>query len=506
MAERSASLNASPLRFIKNAASNVLNGASTALLAILLPYVLVKHFSPTVFGLWVLMLQLGGYANYLNLGVQTAVGRYVAEALSLGNEHRVGAIVTAGTQFLLLLAALAVVMLVGIAIFFGDIFPQLEPSLLPIAQSSVLWIGGAFVLALPASALLGVFIGVQRNEIPAYAAVGSRLLIGSVTAAVAALTQDLRLTSIAFFIASAMGFAAQYWLYSHCFPNWSIRLSHVDRRLSAELAAYCASLAVWSLSMLLVNGLSITLVGIIDFKNLAYFGIAVSLVTFLVGIQQSIFSPLIQIFAANHARQDFDTNRQLLISTSMVCSSLLLLIAAILFCFGKTLLTSWVGAEYAKAAFPFLVVLVIGNVIRYSATPYALWLIAAGHQKKVIVTPFIEGLVNLGVSVAVGYNYGAIGIAYGVVAGGLVGIAANFLFNIPRTLEPSFSRSEYGLRNLLLPAAVAVVAMLSSALSLHWGAGDVTAIAAAIAPPLLYFAYTVWWIVRTRSAHTTAAL
>lgn len=450
----SLTLNESPLRFLKNAVSNLLSGASTAVLAIVLPYVLVKHFDPAAFGLWVLMLQLGGYANYLNLGIQTAVGRYVAEALSLGNDHRIGAIASAGTQFLTILALFGAIALVCTAIFFDRIFTQVLPSLIPVARTSVLWIGGAFLLALPASATLGVFIGVQKNEVPAYIAIGSRVAVGAGTAWIAATTHDLVSTSIAFFATSLADLIFRYWIYVRSFPRWPIRMLSLDRALSVDLARYCTSLAVWSVSMLLVNGVSITLVGVLDFKNLAYFGVAVSLVTFLVGIQQSVFSPLIQIFAGLHTRGDDPKSMRLLMLSSAVCSALLVLVSLILYGFGKILLLNWVGEVYSSNAFPILMVLVLGNIIRYSATPYALWLIATGQQRKVLLTPFVEGLVNLAVSVAAGYQFGAIGVAWGVVVGGITGIAANFLFNIPRTLGNEFSRLEYGLQSLLYPGAV----------------------------------------------------
>ncbi len=490
---------ASPLRFIKNSASNLLNGASTAILAIGLPYYLVRYFDASAFGIWVLILQLGGYTNYLNFGIQTAVGRYVAEALNLDKSEKIGPIVSAGTQFLTLLALVATIALVITAYFFNSVFRQVDPSLLMVAQCSLLWIGSAFILALPASALLGVFIGEQKNEIPAYLAVGTRLLTFAATAWVAASTHGLLETSIAFFMANVIGVAIQYCVYVRYFPLWRIRLLEFNVPLSIDLAKYCTSLAVWSMAMLLISGLSITLVGMLDFENLAYFGVAISLVAFLVGIQQSIFSPLIQVFAGNHARGRTVANEKLLIGISAICSSLLVFISSILFSFGREILTAWVGINYADKAYPMLLVLVVGNAIRYSATPYALWLIATGNQKKVLLTPILEGLTNLGVSVWAGYYYGAVGVACGIVAGGLVSIATHFLINMPRTLDNSFNRLELGLHSLLIPASIIVVAVLSHYVIVRLGGEAVYGECAAVLLTLLYIARSGQVMMKLRS-------
>ena len=444
------------------------------------------------------MLQIGGYANYFNLGVQTAVGRYVAEALSLNQPERGASIVTAGVQFLMLLALFAAIGLVVITFFFGEIFQQIDSGLLPSAQTSLLWIGGAFILALPPSALSGAFIGVQRNEVAAFISVASRILIGLVTAWSAIATHDIALTSAAFFAASVAGYLGQYLIYRQQFPAWRLKLLTLDRPLTVDLSRYCLSLGVWSLSMLLVNGLSVTLVGILDFASLAYFGVAMSLITFLVGIQQSVFSPLIQIFAGNHVRSGLQANIPLLMHSSAVCSALLVVGAAFLLCLGRPLLTLWVGESYAVHAYPLLLILVAGNVLRYTATPYALWLIAVGQQQKVLITPFIEGLVNLAVSLAAGYYFGATGVAVGVVAGGLVGIVANLLFNIPRTLPPDFDRLQYVRFSLLGP----VLAMLA-AIAAYMAAGKMQLavaweISATLMPAILYMAYCLRNMLRIR--------
>src|SRR3954469_24366665 len=67
-------------RFAKNAVANLARGSAAAVVALLLPPVLIRHMTPASYAAWVLTLQVVAYVAYLDFGLQTAVGRYIAFA------------------------------------------------------------------------------------------------------------------------------------------------------------------------------------------------------------------------------------------------------------------------------------------------------------------------------------------------------------------------------------------------------------------------------------------
>ncbi len=67
-------------RFAKNAFANLGRGSAAAIVALLLPPVLVRHMTPAAYAVWVLVLQTAEHVGYLNFGLQTAIGRNVAYA------------------------------------------------------------------------------------------------------------------------------------------------------------------------------------------------------------------------------------------------------------------------------------------------------------------------------------------------------------------------------------------------------------------------------------------
>src|SRR5438034_7938800 len=106
---------------LKNAAANVVRGGASAMVAIVLPPFLTRMMSADNYGAWSLILQLSAYVGYLDFGIQTAVGRFVARANEKGDAGYRDQIVS--TSF----AALSAAAVLGVAGSLGIValLPQL---------------------------------------------------------------------------------------------------------------------------------------------------------------------------------------------------------------------------------------------------------------------------------------------------------------------------------------------------------------------------------------------
>src|ERR1700733_9250180 len=146
-------------RFAKNAIANLGRGSAAAVVALALPPILVRHMTPASYAVWVLVLQTAAYVGYLNLGLQTAIGRYVAAARETGDIDQRDSVFSTGFLGLCCAAVLAVVCLVAATLGLSIIFPKVPTSLIPQMQVALLLVGFSMAAELPASAWGGVFIG-----------------------------------------------------------------------------------------------------------------------------------------------------------------------------------------------------------------------------------------------------------------------------------------------------------------------------------------------------------
>jgi O-antigen/teichoic acid export membrane protein len=416
-----------------------------------LPYFFVRIFRPAEFSLWVLVLQLAAYVNFLNFGVQTAIGRFVAHSLGRGRNEEAEEIVGAGLQILTALAALGIVIVSITALLLPVVFKRIDPSLVDTGRMMLLCIGGALALGLPFTSYLGVFVGLQRNDIPAVIALISKGALALGLVIVAKQTRSLRSVSEAYFVLSMIGYGLQYVFFKRVCPGWRIGVLSSRPAARRELLSYCASLTVWSVSMLLVTGLDTTIVGIFDFKSVAAYGISASIVAFFIGTFRSIVSPVLQVFAKFHAQNKETALLSLLRASSSLISILLIVSACWMILPAGLLFRLWVGPGIAGLAVRIFTILIFANAIRNSAAPYANYLVAVGLQRAVYLSPLAEGISNLLASVGLAILIGGIGVAWGTVVGAIIGVAANFLYNLRRTTPPEFSIRHFFNENITVP-------------------------------------------------------
>ena len=103
-----------------------------------------------------------------------------------------------------------------------------------------------------------------------------------------------------------------------------ISLNYLSPKVLQELIDYCFSLTVWSLGLLLVTGLDLTIVGAYRFQEVSYDAIAATLVTFLNGLFGAVFGAMSSPAAVLHARED-SAGLGKLVSTTTRFGMLLLL-------------------------------------------------------------------------------------------------------------------------------------------------------------------------------------
>lgn len=447
---------------IKNAIANVGSGTAAALLAVILPPVLLRYLSKDIYSVWALILQVGAYTGLLNFGLQVAVGRFVAHYETTGDvDSRDGVVSAAWVS--LILASLVAMLCMGTASFwFPDLFPKIPEFLRGEARMAMAWVGLSLAAGLPFSVFMGVFIGRQRHEIPAFIQVGSRLLTGVILVSIAVSGGTIVGMAKAFAAINLGTYIIQYLAHRSMANGCHIHHRLANLRAAKELWGFCFSLNVWNVAMLMVSGLDLVIVGRIDFRAVAAYSIAIGLVNFIAGLQNAVFNVLIPAGAVLGAEENATRLQEMLINATRYGVLLLMASSLPLLLGGRPLLDLYLRSSgLAASTLPLLRLLVIGNLIRLTATPYSVLLIGTGQQRILLITPLVEGIVNLSLSIILGLYMGARGVAIGTIMGSIVGISCNLLFNFPRTKMLASDRGRYILQGLLKPLAGAVPIVLA---------------------------------------------
>jgi O-antigen/teichoic acid export membrane protein len=439
-------------RFAKNAISNLGRGGASAVVAVLLPPVLVRHMAPASYAVWILVLQTAAYVGYLNFGLQTAIGRYVAyanEKKDIELRDSVFSTALAGLFGAGLLSLAGLMVAVWIVPF---IFPSIPGELISQMRLALWLVGFSLAVDLPASACNGVFIGLERYEIPALITGSARLAsaFGLIVAALAGWSLIAMAAIVA--LANLLSSSAQYIALRRVVPELRFQHALVRRSTIRELSGYCYGLTIVSFSMLLVTGFDLVLVGHFEFAAVTPYSVAASLIALISGLLYAIVNVILPHAAILHAREKAEEVGKLVISATRISVLLLVLSGIPIFLYAAPIIRLWIGPGYVASGTVLLAILVVANMIRLVGAPYAIVMIAAGQHRYLKVSPLAEGVSNFVLSVILGFFYGAVGVALGTLLGSIISVASHLGYSMPRTnVAIRFSRRKFVVSGVLVP-------------------------------------------------------
>ena len=432
------------------------------LIALVLPPLLVHRMDTAEYGAWVLILQCSGYVNLLDLGLQAAIGKFVAEYHARGDRAANSRILSSSFALLCLSSVIGAL---GIAILVWrvpQLFDQMPIGLVGSLRLGILAVGLSAVIALPFGAFLAVFTGLQEYGFPTALALISKL--SSSAALVAVILMHGNLVQMACALAlfnMATAFAQFLGWRKYARDRVGFSWAMVGRAVALRLAKYGSVLSIWNIAMLLVSGLDIVIVGHYDYKNAGYYGITTSVTNFMVVVISSLFGPLLP---AVSSLQSGRTPRQigdLTIKTTRYCALLVCLVGLPLIFGAFPLLNLWVGRSYASRSAIFLEALVLGNGLRQLLYPYGMVVIATGKQHLATLAGVVEAIVNLGISIYLVQRIGAVGVAIGTVVGALVSVAVHMTVSMRLTRGTiAMSRTDFLRGGILRPLMCAAPSLL----------------------------------------------
>jgi O-antigen/teichoic acid export membrane protein len=447
---------------LQGSASNTLRLLLSILSAAFLPPFLVRHLSQAEYSAWVLILQLSAYVSLLDLGLQTAVGKFVAEYHAMGDRETNRRLVSTSLSTIIGAAVIAAGFVVVMVVRVPELFHQMPQGLLSEVRLSLLVVGLSSAFALPFSPFLSVFTGLQDYGFPTVLTIISKVLSGMALMALLVLHRGLveLALAIAFFnVATALAQFQGWRKYARELVAFSFPF--FDRKSAIQLTKYSGVLVIWTLAGLCVSGLDLVIVGHFDYKNTGFYAVGASVTNFMLMIVTGTMGPLIPAISSLQAGRTPGqigdlTVRATRYGTLLIClSGLPLVIGA------YPLLNLWVGREYAVHSVLFLQLLVLGNIIRQLAYPYSLVVVATGKQHLATGAAIAEAVVNLGLSIWLAQRMGALGVAIGTLAGAFVSLCLHFVVSM-RLTKPtvSFERQRLLMQGLLRPLACILPSLL----------------------------------------------
>lgn len=449
-------------RFFSNVVASFLRVAAVSMVALVLPAYLIRHLAVQTYAAWVLIIQLAAYVSYFDLGIQTAVSKFVAEYDARADHEGAGRHASAGLILMTLAATLGVTLTLFLAWRVSTLFASMPANLYHDVRTSVVLVGSSLSFGLVCAVYSAVFLGLQRYWIPTSITILNRALFAVVVIVVVAFHGNLAAMGAAVACVNVFTGLLQVVMWRRKTAHIPVSPRLVQSPILKSVARFCSMQSIWMMAMLCITGLDITIVGHYDYLQTGYYSIATLPTSFVLMIVSTMLGPLMPASSAMSTRRSPAEMGDFLARATRYSTLILLLTGLPLIVVGLPILKIWVGPVYAMHTIRYLRILVFANIIRNLCAPYATMIIATNRQEPATAAAISEAVVNLGSSIFLASRFGAIGVAFGTAIGAFVSVALHFGITMYYTFGTlQISRTQLLLKGILRPAVIAIPALLA---------------------------------------------
>lgn len=395
-----------------NAISNWTTLGVNVVIGFLLTPFIISHLGQNRYGIWTLIASFIGYYGLLNLGVRSAITRYVARYAGQGDEKRLNETASTAMAMFICTGALVIAasfLLAAPAATFFDVAPEHSDDF-----KAVFWILGlAIGLSFPGNVFSAIIIAHERYVPANFARITTVLLQTGLTVVMLLRGKGLLGVAYANLISSATGIGVNFLLYRHFTPQLRMILAAVKWRVLRMLVVYGGVTTVIAIADVMRMNLDSFVIGKwVGMAEVGVYGIAALLIRYMVRLVSASMVVLTPRFAALDGAKE-RAKLQDLFLRSLSISALLAFGAGMLaIVFGGRFITFWVGEDFAKSIV-ILQILAISFAFALSQNPGIGLMYALNKHHFFAIATIIEAIANLILSILLVSKYGIIGVAMG---------------------------------------------------------------------------------------------
>jgi O-antigen/teichoic acid export membrane protein len=388
---------------------------------LLAPFVL-HRIGAADYGLWILVNSLTGYASVLEFGISSAVIKYVAEFRVRGEREQAQAFVATSLALYTILGLLAILFSAGVA----ALLPQLinvPPGEEAKAARLVLLAGVGLGLSIPATIIIGVLRGLQRFDLLNLLYIINTLLGAGATVAVLLLGWGVLGIAAVAIPVTILTQIPGLWLVRRADPEMRIGLRGARRDLVRTVTGFSFKLFVSQISQQLqMRTDEVVIAGALPIASVTPYSLGRRLGEIPNQLANQLVRTLMPLASGLHAERDWLRLRAMFVASTRMSIAIAAAIAAVLSTLAPSLLTLWVGPEYAQH-WPVVLLISLSSVAALSIYPAGAILQGMNRHKLQAITALAGGAINVVLSLILVRRIGIAGVALGTLIPAMLEVA-----------------------------------------------------------------------------------
>ncbi len=398
--------------------SSALRGVSfavQALISLLMTPVIVHGLGERMYGFWTLVGTFVGYYGLMDMGVSSAVTRYVSRSFGQRDDGEANRVVS--TAFALFSVVAVLVLGVTAAVSVLSFVVVRDPAEYRVVRVLLLVLGIRVALSFPARVFAGVLNAHLRHDLTSAATIAQLLVANAAIYAHLGVGGGAVGMSLILLGAAAVEYLLNLASVLRVFPQ--IRLSRADVRRQSlkDIFQYSwKTLAAQAAGILRSRVSGFIVAGFLGVAQVTYFSIAARLIDYFSELVFSLVGNLAPVFSRyeGEGRQDLIRSRFVLFTKLSVM--LTVFVAVSILFYGRAFIERWMGPGFERSYW-VVVILAIPAALCLMQTPSSCLLYGTSQHQHVAVITAIDGLVNCLAGIALAPRFGLWGVAFGTSFG-----------------------------------------------------------------------------------------
>lgn len=379
---------------------------------LMMPF-LVSHLGDRWYGIWTAVGSLAAGYYLLDLGLSTAVTRFVTESLSRGETSRASAIVSTAFAIYSVLG-FAVLALTGIAAFFAAHFVS-EAADVATVKKLIIYSGASLAIGFPFKAFAGLIQARLRYDLLAFWHIGLTLFLALLT--VVLIKAGLGVLGLAYVaVAGTLLSDVIFALLSRRLsPDVQVSWRAVDFSIVRELFGFSSWAFLIHLAEQFRTRIDSLVVGALQSASaVTHYAVGARLAETAINFLYSSLSVIQPVLTRYHALDEKEKMRAALLLFTRINAVIGFFVLGMLLILGDPFIQRWMGPEYTSSP-DVLYVIAIALSAAFLVYPMDNSLYAVRKHRMLAFINIGDAVVNVALSLVLGRHMGSIGVALGTM-------------------------------------------------------------------------------------------
>ncbi|MBW2660904.1 MAG: polysaccharide biosynthesis protein [Deltaproteobacteria bacterium] len=374
---------------------------------------LIHSLGDRLYGFWSLVGIFIGYYGFLDLGLSSAVSRFISRAYGQKNPYEINIVLNTALALFLIIGIIAFLFSCAAAVFCGVFIKDYAEAAL--FRKIVLILGGNVALGFPMRVFTGILFAKLRHDLIAYTDF-FKLIIRTVLI-VYFITNGYGLLALAWitFLVQVIGYLINFYFVKSNFPQIKINTSLFKASRIKQLFNYSSFTFISQVADLLRFKVDEFVVGyFLNLSFVTHYTIGARLIEYFVQFMLSAIGFMSPVYSQFEGRGDFKSIKKWFLQATKISTFLSVFVGASFLYYGKPFIIRWMGLDYVDS-YNVIAILTVGVTVGLMQTPSISLLYGISKHKYYAVSNTCEGVLNLILSIILVKYYGIYGVAMGTM-------------------------------------------------------------------------------------------